>query len=172
MDIELLSVSRAARFIEYSMQHDLQVKVNRSTAASLLSSSIARPRETEVMEFGSEKFDKIQTFLNSNDQQVHYATAANSVGVYAITRLLGELRRQIRDHLPDNGDEGVHLNMMSPRNPVRSGPGTARGGLSLGSGFGLISAQELAHRATLPHKGKEVKSQQIEQEGDASESGA
>jgi len=117
MDIELLSVSRAARFIQYTLEHDLQVKVNRSTASSLLSSSIARPDEQHYLEFASEKFDKLMTFFAANDQQVHYASASNSVGVYANTRLLGELRRQIRDYhnAPVGANEGDYLRMMSPR---------------------------------------------------------
>jgi len=115
MDIELLSVSRASRFIEYTLTHDLQVKVNRSSASSLLAASIAKPGESHVIEFGSEKFDKLMTFFAANDQQVHYASASNSVGVYANTRLLGELRRLLRDYRSDGVNEGDYLQMMSPR---------------------------------------------------------
>jgi len=149
MDIELLSVPRAARFIQYTLEHDLQVKVNRSSASALLSSSIARPGEQHYLEFASEKFDKLMTFFAANDQQVHYASASNSVGVYANTRLLGELRRQIRDYhnTPVGANEGDYLQMMSPRGP--SGQLTERsarsesGGLA---GFRLPTEEQLKSR--------------------------
>jgi len=148
MDVELLNVRRAAEFIQYAMVHDLQVKVNRSSASSLLYSSIACPGETEVIKFGSEKFDKMATYLDSNDQQVHYASAANSVGTYAITRLMGELRRQIRDY--QSPSEGNYLPMMSPRVFVAPESQAARGAAGLGSGFQLVPGAQLAARTQPP----------------------
>jgi len=147
MDIELLSVKRTARFIEYTLTHDLQVKVNRGSAASLLASSIAKPGESHVIEFGSEKFDKLMTFFAANDQQVHYASASNSVGVYANTRLLGELRRQLRDYRSDGANEGDYLQMMSPRDSggefTDRSARQAPGGLA---GFTLPSEEKLKSR--------------------------
>jgi len=96
--VELLSVSRASAFIAYAMENDMQVKIHRSTAQRLFAGSLARPSDNHVVEFSAEKYDKVMTFLTQNDQQVHYATAANTVGVYAIVRLLGDLRRQLRDY--------------------------------------------------------------------------
>lgn len=144
MDVELLNVRRAAQFIEYSMVHDLQVKVNRSAASSMLYSSIARPGEIEVIRFSSEKFDKICTYLDSNDQQVHYASAANTVGTYAITRLLGELRRTLRDY--QLLSEGAVLPMESPRVFTRSAPQSAQRAAGLGGGFQLIPGKDLENR--------------------------
>lgn len=150
-----MNVARAAQFIEYCMQHDLQVKLNRSSAASLFGHTIARPGEKDTISYSAESFDKIQTFLASNDQQVHYAGAQHSVGVYAITRLLGDLRRRLRDYVSEDGF--APLNMESPRNPLPNrGAATYGGGLALGSGFGLVSARELAHRATRPSEAREL----------------
>jgi len=123
MNIELLELRRTARFVEYCMQHDMQVKVNRGSALTLLQSSIARPSDPRVIEFGSEKFDKMVTFLASTDQQVHYAGPGNTVGVYAITRLLGELRRQIRDAEIPQGED-FYMDMASPRDPTIRRPVT------------------------------------------------
>jgi hypothetical protein len=146
MDVELLHVGRTAEFIQHCLVHDLQVKVNRSTASSLLHSAIACPRETEVIRFGSEKFDKMATYFNSNDQQVHYASAANSVGTYAITRLLGELRRTVRDYQPVSRSQGNFLPMMSPRVFAASEPRPAQQGVAEGSGFQLVPGSELRER--------------------------
>jgi len=130
-DIELLSVRGAARFISFTLQNDCQAKVNRTQACSLLRSSIARSGDLDTIAFPSEKFDKILTFLMSNDQQVHYASASNSVGVYAFARLTSDLRRMVRDYSSGTrlgGDLDDSLPpMMSPRDPPPAGGGGGGG---------------------------------------------
>lgn len=117
-DTELLSVDRCARFISYTLSCDLQIKIHRSTALGHFRGSLAREGDADVIEFSAEKFDKIMTFLSENDQQVHYATSANTVGVYAIVRLLGDLRRTLRDYAVPGYSQvplGPGPAMMSPR---------------------------------------------------------
>jgi len=117
-DVELLSVPRVANFIAYTLENDLQIKINRSSACSLLRSSIARERDIDTLSVPAEKFDKIMTFLVENDQQVHYASGSNTVGVYAFTRLVSDLRRQVRDYRSStrsSGSIGSGSPMMSPR---------------------------------------------------------
>jgi len=117
-DTELLSVDRAARFISYTLSCDLQIKIHRSTALGHFRGALAREGDQDVIEFASEKYDKIMTFLTENDQQVHYAASSNTVGVYAIVRLLGDLRRQLRDYTQPGYAQvplGAGPAMMSPR---------------------------------------------------------
>jgi len=130
-DIEVLSVRMVSRFISFTLQHDCQAKVNRTQACTLLRSSVARSGDIDVIHFPSEKYDKILTFLLSNDQQVHYASASNSVGVYAFARLTGDLRRLVRDYTSGTRERGELddglLPMMSPRDPPPTG-GSGGGG--------------------------------------------
>jgi len=114
METELLSVTRASRFVGYCMEHDLQILTHRREAHTLLRSTLAKANDENVMELSSDKFDKIMTFLQQNDQQVHYASAANTVGVYAIVKLIGDLRRRLRDYqFPSVVELGEDY--MSPR---------------------------------------------------------
>jgi len=116
METELLSVARCSRFVAYCMEHDLQILAHRREAHTLLRSTLAVSGDTHCIELSADKFDKIMTFLQQNDQQVHYASAANTVGVYAIVKLIGELRRRMRDyHVPDQADLGFEY--LSPRGP-------------------------------------------------------
>jgi len=117
-DVELLSVDRAARFISYTLSCDLQIKIHRTTACGHFRGALAREGDLDVIEFSAEKYDKIMTFLTENDQQVHYAASSNTVGVYAIVRLLGDLRRQLRDYTQPGYAQvplGPGPAMMSPR---------------------------------------------------------
>jgi len=115
----LLDVHRASRFITYALENDLQVKIHRSTALSLCGAAISRRGDVDLIEFSAEKFDKVMTFLSQNDQQVHYATATQTVGVYAIVRLLGELRRQLRDYEREGYEPNLGSGppMLTPRGP-------------------------------------------------------
>jgi len=117
-EVEILAVDRTSRFISYTLACDLQVKIHRSSALGLLRGSFARPEDVNVIEFSAEKFDKIMTFLTENDQQVHYANSANTVGVYAIVRLLGDLRRQLRDYRPARPEDTPRIgdgHLLTPR---------------------------------------------------------
>jgi len=115
-DVELLNVNRARHFIAFTLEHDMQVKANRSRGGSLLSRSLCAAGDLDFVEFPAEKFDKMMTFFMENDRQVHYQER-DSVGVYAITRLLGELRRLLRDYESDTcGPMNVSgFAMASPR---------------------------------------------------------
>lgn len=105
----------------------MQVKVNRSVAAGLLRSSLSRSGDVHIIEYPAEKFDKVMTFFSENDQQVHYQSK-DTVGVYALTRLLGELRRTLRDYqMPRGLAIGNGPPMISPRGPPATGPGSDYG---------------------------------------------
>jgi len=97
-----LAVDRIAEFVSFTLDHDLQVLLNRRTALALLNRSLARTDDQLVLKWSAESFDKMVTFLTQNDVQVHYAAASQTVGVYAIVRLVGELRRALRDHGPSD----------------------------------------------------------------------
>lgn len=111
-----MSVSRASRFVAYVMDHDLQILTHRREACTLLSSALARNGDSHCIELSADKFDKMLTYLQQNDQQVHYASAANTVGVYAIVKLVGELRRRLRDY-PDPTQVDLGQDFLSPRGP-------------------------------------------------------
>jgi len=116
MEVELLSVSRASRFVAYCMEHDLQILTHRREAHTILRTTLAKAGDQKILELSSDKFDKMMTFLQQNDQQVHYASASNTVGVYAIVKLIGELRRRLRDYeTPGVVDLGESY--LSPRGP-------------------------------------------------------
>lgn len=115
METELLSVSRCSRFVAYCMEHDLQILAHRREAHTLLRSTLAVGGDTHCLELSADKFDKIMTFLQQNDQQVHYASASNTVGVYAIVKLIGEIRRRLRDYR-HQGQVDLGAAYLSPRN--------------------------------------------------------
>lgn len=114
METELLSVHRCSLFVAFCMERDLQVLAHRREGAGLLRSTLAKPDDDPIMEISSDKFDKIMTFFSQNDTQVHYAGADRSVGVYAIVKLLGELRRRLRD-FPHSQLAEVGMPLLSPR---------------------------------------------------------
>lgn len=114
MESELLSVNRLSGFIAFCMEHDLQVLAHRREAAGLFRTTLARFGDHPTLEWSSDKYDKVLTFLSQNDLQVHYAGADKTVGVYAIVKLIGELRRKLRDH-PQQPLADVDLPLMSPR---------------------------------------------------------
>jgi len=159
-DIELLSVCSAARFISFTLQNDCQIKVNRTSACSLLRSSIARSGDLDTIAFPSEKFDKLLTFLMENDQQVHYASASNTIGVYAFARLTSDLRRQLRDYSSgtrERGDLGDDLPpMMSPRDPPPTG-GSGGGGPRRPTDIDLSGLRTTATTTRSEYKGPDPK---------------
>jgi len=126
METELLSVARSADFLQYCMEHDLQILTHRREAHTLLRGALARASDRKVLQMSSDKFDKMMTYFQQNDQQVHYAAATNTVGVYSIVKLLGELRRRLRDYQFDH-DEDVGLDLMSPRGDPRADASAAQG---------------------------------------------
>lgn len=170
-DIELLDVSRAARFISFTLESDMQVKVNRSVAAGLLRSSLSREGDLHIVEYPAEKFDKVMTFFSENDQQVHYQSK-DTVGVYALTRLLGELRRMLRDyHMPRGLAIGNGPPMMSPRGLPASGPSSDYGpgdDFSRRLPYGTESQRDRFAAAPLEAAAKVVQATQAEASGEQS----
>lgn len=128
METELLDVHRCSAFVAYCMDHDLQILTHRREAHILLRATLARDGDDHIMELSSDKFDKIMTFLQQNDQQVHYASAANTVGVYAIVKLIGELRRRLRDYRNQRVVD-LGASYLSPRGdpPPRDNPRASTG---------------------------------------------
>jgi len=121
METELLSVQRASHFVAYCMEHDLQILAHRREAYSYLCSALAKSGDINVISMSGDKFDKMMTYLQQNDQQVHYASAGNTVGTYAIVKLVAELRRRLRDH-DDPTDVDLGHDYLSPRNPPVPAP--------------------------------------------------
>jgi len=159
-DVELLNVNRARHFIAYTLENDLQVKANRSRAGSLLTRSLCANDDIDYVEFPAEKFDKMITFFTENDRQVHYQER-DTVGVYSIVRLLGELRRLLRDYssgtagpmqigghsmasprvvLRDSDSEGDNQKVPVPNLPLRGSSFAFRGGYA----GGVAGARDLA----------------------------
>lgn len=110
----MLSVRRLSAFVAFSMERDLQVLAHRREGAGLFRATLARQGDSDTLELSSDKFDKILTFLSQNDLQVHYAGADKTVGVYAIVKLIGELRRRLRDY-PSQPLADLGMPLMSPR---------------------------------------------------------
>lgn len=113
----MLSVHRLSGFVSFCMEHDLQVLAHRREAAGLYRATLAHHGDYSTLEWSSDKYDKVLTFLSQNDLQVHYAGADKTVGVYAIVKLIGELRRRLRDH-SDQPLADVGLPLLSPRNHI------------------------------------------------------
>jgi len=113
----LLTVNRLSGFVSFCMEHDLQVLAHRREAAGLWRATLARQGDHPTLEWSSDKYDKVLTFLSQNDLQVHYAGADKTVGVYAIVKLIGELRRRLRDHSTEPLAD-VGLPLISPRNYI------------------------------------------------------
>lgn len=124
----MLSVRRLSLFIAFAMERDLQVLAHRREAAGMFRSTLARHGDGQTLELSSDKYDKILTFLSQNDLQVHYAGADKTVGVYAIVKLIGELRRRLRDY-PDQSEIDLGMPLMSPRDftPDEALPGVSTG---------------------------------------------
>jgi len=91
--METLNLQRTRTFVQFCMQNNVQVTVNRRAAYGLLVEAI---EDEGSVQFPFEKFEKLQSFLLLNDQQVHYADASNAVSIYAFVRLLGDLRRVLK----------------------------------------------------------------------------
>jgi len=96
---EYLNVYRVEKFVRHALEKDLQITLNRREAAALFLRCLADTcdPESQMIEMPAESYDKITAFLAQNDLQVH-GNMGNTIGVYAITRQLGELRRTLRDH--------------------------------------------------------------------------
>lgn len=96
--MECLNVQRASDFVSFALENDLQIAINRRTGLQRIRDALAKTGDPahSCFEWPVESYEKMETFLSQNDAQVHYS-GTNTVAVYSMVKLLGSLRRALRD---------------------------------------------------------------------------
>lgn len=93
MSSELLEVSRTWQFVRLASTSDPQIKTLRGRMREALFNSLADVGDREVCEVSSDLYDKLFAFLNSTEAQAHYAGDRETVGIYAFSKGIMDLRR-------------------------------------------------------------------------------
>lgn len=116
--MECLNVQRASEFVAFALENDLQIAINRRTGLNRIRAALATEGdEAEAcFEWPAESYEKMETFLSQNDAQVHYS-GTNTVAVYSMVRLLGSLRRALRDMRSVSGAHFQGALLASPTRP-------------------------------------------------------
>jgi len=123
--MECLNIQRASEFVAFALENDLQIAINRRTGLQRIRAALATNGDSprSCFEWPVESYEKMETFLAQNDAQVHYSST-NTVAVYSMVKLLGSLRRALRD-MPTGGAGATFQGnvLSSPTRPgTRSAP--------------------------------------------------
>lgn len=91
--MERLSSARVIDFLNYCKFNDVQILIHRRTARGI---AVRCEDDEGDVQFPSEMWEKLMTFLQLNDQQIHYSGPDHSVSIYAFVRILGQLKQAVR----------------------------------------------------------------------------
>lgn len=116
-------MERSWAFVRQALDSDVQVQTNRRTLYRLLLDALGNESDPvgSLFAFPIDQYDKLLTFCQSTDPQVHYADASHTVQIYSFTKILMNMRRLI---MKRGGVlmAGVHSPTPSPRASPNNSP--------------------------------------------------